>query len=98
MELKHYLQIAGRWAWLLILGAILGAAGGYYFSQMQEPVYPERLLQEDRAYCIKKLGLDDAGFEAIMASPNRTFMDYRTSRQIFERAKRMLNSGRKLIG
>ena len=39
MELKHYLQIAVRWAWLLILGAALGAAGGYYYSKGQQPVY-----------------------------------------------------------
>jgi N-acetyl sugar amidotransferase len=67
-------------------------------QQMREPVYPERLLQEDLVYCTKKLGLDDAGFNAIMASPNRTFMDYRTSRALFERAKKTLNSGRRLIG
>ncbi len=39
MELKHYLQIAVRWSWLLILGAALGAAGGYYYSKGQQPVY-----------------------------------------------------------
>jgi capsular exopolysaccharide synthesis family protein len=39
MELKHYFQIVQRWAWLLILGLILGSAGGYWFSQSQEPVY-----------------------------------------------------------
>jgi succinoglycan biosynthesis transport protein ExoP len=39
MELKQYLQIVRRWAWLLLLGLILGGAGGYYGSRMQEPVY-----------------------------------------------------------
>ena len=39
MELRQYLQIIRRWAWLLIVGLILGGAGGYVGSRMQEPVY-----------------------------------------------------------
>jgi len=39
MELKQYFQILQRWAWLLILGLILGAAGGYWYGRTQEPVY-----------------------------------------------------------
>jgi polysaccharide biosynthesis transport protein len=39
MELKQYLSIVRRWAWLLALGLVLGAAGGYYFSGRQTPVY-----------------------------------------------------------
>jgi len=35
MELKQYFQIVRRWAWLLILGLILGATGGYVGSRMQ---------------------------------------------------------------
>src|SRR5512136_2156878 len=39
MEIRHYLSIARRWAWLLILGLVLGTAGGYGYSNMQTPVY-----------------------------------------------------------
>jgi polysaccharide biosynthesis transport protein len=39
MELKQYLNILRRWAWLLILGVTLGALAGYYGSQYQTPVY-----------------------------------------------------------
>jgi len=39
MELRQYLQIARRWAWLLILGLVVGAAAGYLFSSFQSPVY-----------------------------------------------------------
>ncbi|MGE5777278.1 MAG: Wzz/FepE/Etk N-terminal domain-containing protein, partial [Chloroflexota bacterium] len=39
MEIRQYLSIAQRWAWLLIVGLVLGAAGGYVFSSMQTPVY-----------------------------------------------------------
>ena len=39
MELKQYLSIVRRWSWLLILGLILGASGGFFGSNYQTPVY-----------------------------------------------------------
>ena len=39
MELKQYLHIVQRWTWLLILGLVLGATGGYFASRYQTPVY-----------------------------------------------------------
>jgi len=39
MELKLLLTLLRRWAWLLVLGVLLGAAGGYVASLYQEPVY-----------------------------------------------------------
>lgn len=39
MELKQYLEMIRRWAWLLILGLVLGAAGGFVGSLFQTPVY-----------------------------------------------------------
>jgi len=65
---------------------------------MEEPVYPERELMEDRDYSVKKLGLSRAQFDEIMAAPVKTFLDYRTSRAMFELAKRLVNTSRKLIG
>src|ERR1041385_134207 len=39
MELKEFFTLFRRWAWLLILGAILGSAAGFSFSRIQTPVY-----------------------------------------------------------
>ena len=39
MELKLLFVLLRRWAWLLIIGVIVGAAGGYVASQYQSPVY-----------------------------------------------------------
>ncbi|MBI5296403.1 MAG: polysaccharide biosynthesis tyrosine autokinase [Chloroflexi bacterium] len=39
MEISQYLSIARRWAWLLILGMVLGAAGGYWLSDQETRVY-----------------------------------------------------------
>ena len=39
MELKQYLSIVRRWSWLLILGLVFGASGGWWGSSYQTPVY-----------------------------------------------------------
>jgi N-acetyl sugar amidotransferase len=65
---------------------------------MQEPVYPARLLEEDRTYAIKKLGLTPEGFDSIMAAPNKTFEDYATSRSLLQFAKGVVNTTRRYIG
>ncbi len=39
MELKEYFRIIKHWVWLLILGLVLGGAGGYFASGYQTPVY-----------------------------------------------------------
>lgn len=39
MELKLILILVRRWAWLLIVGAVLGGAGAYIIGQQQEPIY-----------------------------------------------------------
>ena len=65
---------------------------------MREPVYPEKLLEDDREYTIKKLGLSEAEFNAIMTAPNKTFLDYKTSHGLFEHAKKIVNASRRWIG
>jgi N-acetyl sugar amidotransferase len=65
---------------------------------MEEPVYPAPLLEQDREYTIKKLALTVEQFEQVMKAPNKTFLEYRTSYKIFERAKAMLNKAREYIG
>ena len=39
MEISYYLSIARRWAWLLILGLVLGIASGYGVARLQTPIY-----------------------------------------------------------
>lgn len=67
-------------------------------EMMNDPVYPENLLLEDRAYVIKKLQLTEQEFEEIMNAPMLTFESYRTNHDLFERAKKIVNATRKYIG
>jgi N-acetyl sugar amidotransferase len=59
-------------------------------ASMQEPAYSESGMREDRAYVIKKLGLTEQEFEAIMELPTRTFLDYPNNHARTEAAKSIL--------
>ncbi len=39
MELRYYLTLLRRWAWLLILGGIIGGVGAFIFSWYQPLVF-----------------------------------------------------------
>lgn len=39
MEIRQYLNLARKWAWLMILGLIIGGAGTYYYSSQQPEVF-----------------------------------------------------------
>jgi hypothetical protein len=45
-------------------------------SELDKEPYPRELQEEDRTYVIKKLGLSEAEFEAILALPRRSYWDY----------------------
>ncbi|MCC6298114.1 MAG: N-acetyl sugar amidotransferase [Anaerolineales bacterium] len=45
-------------------------------SELEKPTYPPALQEEDREYVVKKLGLTDAEFEAIMQLPKKNILDY----------------------
>lgn len=59
-------------------------------SAMSEPVYHDQGLKEDLTYAIKKLGLTEREFDAIMSLPAKTFLDYPNSYRRIETAKRLL--------
>ena len=39
LDLRKYWLLLKRWAWVLILGLVLGAASGFGASQVQTPIY-----------------------------------------------------------
>ena len=59
-------------------------------NAMNEPVYHDRGLKDDLTYAIKKLGLNESEFHAIMALPTKTFFDYPNSYSRIEVAKSVL--------
>ena len=51
--------------------------------EMETNCYPDNNLHEDRAFIIKKLGLNEEEFEKIRVSPNRTYEDYPSIEALF---------------
>jgi N-acetyl sugar amidotransferase len=45
-------------------------------QELENETYPSDLQEQDREYVIKKLGLTEESFEAIMNLPKKTFWDY----------------------
>lgn len=45
-------------------------------EEIAKPTAPDALLNQDRDYVIKKLGLTNEEFNEIMKAPNKTFSDY----------------------
>ena len=39
MEATRHLRLAGRWWWVLVLGALIGAGSAYAVSQLMTPIY-----------------------------------------------------------
>ncbi len=44
--------------------------------EIQQPAIPPELQKEDRAFVIKKLGMTEQEFDAMMKAPLKTFWDY----------------------
>jgi hypothetical protein len=58
---------------------------------LKEEICPEDLLQQDRQFVIKKLGLSEDDFEGIMSAPPRQFCDFPSyEKSLWFRASRRL--------
>ena len=39
MDIRQLINIFKRWVWLLVLGLLIGAGAGYFFSSRETPIY-----------------------------------------------------------
>ena len=60
-------------------------------SALDEPAHHVQGLKDDRSYVIKKLGLNEVEFDAILTTAPQTFLSYPNSFKIIERAKLLIN-------
>jgi N-acetyl sugar amidotransferase len=56
---------------------------------MNQAPYSDEVLKADRAFILKKLGLSEGEFDAILASPPRSYRDYPTSTSLHRRMSRL---------
>lgn len=68
-------------------------------AELQAPIYPEGLLEQDRRFVLKKLELSEAEFQKIMTLPTKSFWDYPSyKRSPIFRSKKILDFYRRLKG
>lgn len=60
-------------------------------EEMISVLYDEDAFREDRAFIIKKLGLNDKIFSEILRAPNKSFRDYPSSEKIVNILKNVKN-------
>jgi N-acetyl sugar amidotransferase len=65
--------------------------------ELAQPPAPSDVLTQDRDYVVKKLGLSDEEFEAILAAPNKTFADYPNTDTLWRRLDWMVRRARARI-
>lgn len=53
-------------------------------KELDKPTYQPSMQEEDREYVVKKLGLADDEFEAILNAPKKTFWDYPSYGRVVE--------------
>jgi N-acetyl sugar amidotransferase len=53
-------------------------------KELDKPTYQPSMQEEDREYVVKKLGLTDEEFEAILNAPKKSFWDYPSYGRIVE--------------
>ena len=54
-------------------------------EELLNPPAPKELLNQDKEYVIKKLGLTEQEFEQILKAPNKTFADYPNTDSLWRR-------------
>jgi N-acetyl sugar amidotransferase len=60
-------------------------------SELDSPIYPEGLLEEDKSYVSKKFELSKFEFESIMKAKPKTFQDYPNQFWFLQKLRSILN-------
>lgn len=84
MELKQYLSILWRWAWLILLGAVVAATAAYVGSLFVQPIYAA-----STTLLINQAPSDKAAdYTALLTSERlaRTYVEMLTTRPVLEEA------------
>ncbi|MBI5965740.1 MAG: polysaccharide biosynthesis tyrosine autokinase [Chloroflexi bacterium] len=87
MEIKDYLTMARRWAWLLVTGLILGAVGGFLGSIFQTPVY-----QASTRVLVLRASQADKNTDTYLSDQQlvQTYIQLLTTRPVLEGASNLL--------
>ena len=65
-------------------------------KELEKPLYDTEELQQDKEYVIKKFGLTEAGFDAIMKTLPRKHEEFKSDTRIKEGYMNLLNKTQKI--
>lgn len=65
-------------------------------AEIAEPAYPAELFQKDYAFVLKKFGMTDAKFQALMNEPVKTYADYRNTEWVARVLRSAITFARKI--
>ncbi|WP_315819849.1 hypothetical protein [Paraflavitalea speifideaquila] len=65
-------------------------------KEMEQPLYTEFDLMQDKEYVLKKLGLDETSFTAILQTPVKKHEDFKTDTHLKEGYMNLLRKTEKL--
>jgi N-acetyl sugar amidotransferase len=66
-------------------------------EEISKPPAPKEMLEQDRDYVIKKLGLSEDEFESIIKAPNKTYADYPNNEGLWKRFYSIIRIARNYI-
>jgi N-acetyl sugar amidotransferase len=66
-------------------------------EEISKPPAPKEMLEQDRDYVIKKLGLKENEFESILKAPNKTYADYPNNESMWKRFNSIIRIARNYI-
>ncbi|MFH6987191.1 N-acetyl sugar amidotransferase [Flavobacterium collinsii] len=66
-------------------------------EEISKPPAPKEMLEQDRDYVIKKLGLSEDEFESILKAPNKTYADYPNNESLWKRFNSIIRIARNYI-
>jgi hypothetical protein len=66
-------------------------------EELKNPPAKEEMLLNDKEYVMKKLGLSEKEFEAIIQAPNKTFKDYSNTDGLWRRYSKIIRVARNYI-
>ena len=95
MEISYYLSMARRWAWLLVLGLVLGTLSGFGVAKLQTPIYQAetRVIASRASMQAASSGGLSSGSDFAYISDQQlmqTYIELLKSSSIFDKASQML--------
>lgn len=66
-------------------------------EEISKPPAPKEMLEQDRDYVIKKLGLTEDEFESILKAPNKTYSNYPNNERLWKRFNSIIRIARNYI-